>query len=59
MTEQNAILSAEYLFSADVVFHQCQSKHGSVFLASVITREKKSESSGLRKRRFEDVVERN
>lgn len=33
-------LSAQYLFNADVavfVFHQCQSNHGTVFQASVIT----------------------
>lgn len=42
------------------VFHQCQSNHGTVFQASVITigRKRELESSGMREGRFKDVVER-
>lgn len=34
-------LCAQYLFSADVVFHQCQSNHGTVFWHQSLLKEKK------------------
>lgn len=55
------IYSTQMLPTRVFVFHQCQSNHGTVFQASVITlgrKKREQKSSGMREGRFEDVVER-